>query len=641
MPVLENDQIFDRYRIIRWLGNGGAGESYEAEDRSLSRKVTLKLIHPWSTLSDAARRQFFREMQGISALTHPYLASILDYGEIDGKLYIARRYVSSGSLLGPDGRLWFRPPLAAPDAFTYAHQLAQVLQYIHQHGYLHGSLTFSNILVLRGPNADHDEDYAPLLVADIGLANFVRRFGQPQVKTLPVSAAPEQLGRRARPASDQFALAVLLYFWLAGRPPYLGAPDEVEKLKLTETITPLSILNPGVTPEQDSLILRALGAYPENRHLSVLAFTEALQASLTTDSHALSEAFSLFSEPEPTPRANLQPATRENQQTTPPPASPEQPEEARADLAASTSPILSDERLIPTAPLPGEAPTPAQEPLPSIPTTEPIASSLLAEISQIVPLQPTIPETPRAEEHALEAALALPNQEEQTGTEQPASDTQPPASDEHAAQSDTKADPVEQAETQASAEPLPQARPITTELPETKVEYKQSIQDLVNANEHTTTLPSTEQATVQISEPGVATPEIQTVSEEQATPDGSSAATNLNEASPCLLIASPYDEHIYEFTLTAQEINIGRARASDLRLEQDNLTSRNHAQLKREGERIFILDKHSSNGVYINGQRIQSARAYELADGDHIGIGNYELIFRSALGKALSRTSLH
>ena len=635
MPVLENDQIFDRYRIIRWLGNGGAGESYEAEDRSLLRKVTLKLIHPWSTLSDAARRQFFREMQGISALTHPYLASILDYGEIDGKLYVARRFVSSGSLLGPDGRLWFRPPLAVPDAFTYAHQLAQVLQYIHQHGYLHGSLTFANVLVLRGPNAEHDEDYAPLLVADIGLANFVRRFGQPQVKTLPVSAAPEQLGRRARPASDQFALAVLLYFWLAGRPPYLGTPDEVEKLKLTETITPLSILNPGVTPEQDSLILRALGAYPENRHLSALAFTEALQASLAADAQTPRAAFNSFPELEPTPRANLQPVPRESQQITPLPERPDQSEEARADLAASTSPILPDEHLTPTAPPPEAAP----EPLPSIPTTEPIARSPLAEISQIVPPQPTIPETPRVEEHALQAALAHPGEEGQTSPEQPAPDTQPSVNDEQIEQIDMGL--VEQTETRTSAGPLSQVRPITTELPETKVEHKQSIQDLVSANERATTLPSTEQATVQISEPGVATPESQTVSEEQTAPDGSSSATNLNGIAPCLLIASPYDDHIYEFTLTAQEINIGRARASDLRLELDNLTSRNHAQIKREGERIFILDKHSSNGVYINGQRIQCARAYELADGDHIGIGNYELIFRSALGKALSRTSLH
>ncbi|HEU5374979.1 MAG TPA: hypothetical protein VFV38_06050, partial [Ktedonobacteraceae bacterium] len=97
MPTLGDGQIFERYRIIRWLGSGVAGESYEAEDRMLLRKVTLRLIHPWGMLPDSARRQFFREMQGISALNHPYLATVLDYGEIDGRVYVARRYVSNGS----------------------------------------------------------------------------------------------------------------------------------------------------------------------------------------------------------------------------------------------------------------------------------------------------------------------------------------------------------------------------------------------------------------------------------------------------------------------------------------------------------------------------------------------------------------
>src|SRR5262249_28071907 len=149
------------------------------------RKVTLKLIHPWLTLPDAARRQFFREMQGISTLNHPYLASVLDYGEVDGRIYVARRYVSGGSLLGNNGRQWCRGPLPVADAFTYAHQLAQALHYIHQHGYLHGSLTFANVLVLRGPNMENETDYAPFLLSDIGLSNFVRRFGSPRISTLP------------------------------------------------------------------------------------------------------------------------------------------------------------------------------------------------------------------------------------------------------------------------------------------------------------------------------------------------------------------------------------------------------------------------------------------------------------------------
>ena len=157
MPALEIDQSFERYRIIQWLGSGVSGESYEAEDTILHRKVTLKLIHPSSTLPDASRRQFFREMQGISILNHPYLAQVLDYGEFDGRLYVARRFVSNGSLLSNNGRSWFKAPLDVFDAVHYGHQLAQALQYIHNRGHLHGAITISNILVLYNPVSENTQ----------------------------------------------------------------------------------------------------------------------------------------------------------------------------------------------------------------------------------------------------------------------------------------------------------------------------------------------------------------------------------------------------------------------------------------------------------------------------------------------------
>src|SRR6516164_7969164 len=124
MSTLETGQRFGRYRIIQWLGSGVSGESYEAEDTKLHRKVTLKLIHPTATLPDATRRKFFREMQGVSILNHPYLAQVLDYGEFDGKLYVARRFVENGSLLSTNGRLWFKAPLSAFDSVQFVHQLA-------------------------------------------------------------------------------------------------------------------------------------------------------------------------------------------------------------------------------------------------------------------------------------------------------------------------------------------------------------------------------------------------------------------------------------------------------------------------------------------------------------------------------------
>ncbi|HEV2471175.1 MAG TPA: protein kinase, partial [Chthonomonadales bacterium] len=161
MPTFETGQIFDRYRILSWLGSGTSGESYEAEDAMLLRKVTLKLIYPQEALPDSARRQFFREMQGISALNHPSIASVLDYGEVNGRLYLARRYVSNGSLLGTEGRLWFRPPLKVNDAVCYAHQIAGALHSIHVRGYVHGAVTFTNLLVLRSPGLNGQLSDAP------------------------------------------------------------------------------------------------------------------------------------------------------------------------------------------------------------------------------------------------------------------------------------------------------------------------------------------------------------------------------------------------------------------------------------------------------------------------------------------------
>jgi serine/threonine protein kinase len=281
MPILESSQSFERYRIIQWVGSGVSGESYEAEDTMLHRKVTLKLIHPISTLPDAVRRQFFREMQGISILNHPYLAQVLDYGEFDGKLYVARRFVNTGSLLSYNGRLWFKAPLDVVDALHYGHQLALILQYIHNRGHIHGALTLSNILVLHNPDSENKRENTPFLVADVGLTQFVRSASEKNSTPLPVTAAPEQLYKRTIPSSDQFSLAVLLYFWLAGQPPFIGTSEEIQQLKLTEIITPLSSFNSNITVEQDAVVLRALSVSPEDRYPCVQAFADALLLTLS------------------------------------------------------------------------------------------------------------------------------------------------------------------------------------------------------------------------------------------------------------------------------------------------------------------------------------------------------------------------
>ncbi|GAC1496926.1 MAG: hypothetical protein NVS2B12_00790 [Ktedonobacteraceae bacterium] len=275
MSLLEEGQKFERYQVIRLLGRGGAGMSYEAEDSRIKSRVVLKLIHPWSGVSYAGRRQFFRAMQTLSVLAHPSLTTVLNYGEIAGQLYVARPYKNYGSLLSNEGRTWFNPPLDIEAAFTYAYQLSQALSVIHAQNYTHGALTFSNILIAEQPRKKVDN--APLLLSDAGLAQFVRGIGERQQHTLPMTAAPEQFNGHISPASDQYALATLLYIWLTGRPPFAGSPAEIEQAKLAGTI---SSLQAQLTGEQERIIQRALNARPDARYPSVLTFAQALMASL-------------------------------------------------------------------------------------------------------------------------------------------------------------------------------------------------------------------------------------------------------------------------------------------------------------------------------------------------------------------------
>ncbi|GAC1378068.1 MAG: hypothetical protein NVSMB33_01270 [Ktedonobacteraceae bacterium] len=542
MPALEAQQRFERYRIMQQIGSSASGESYTAEDMVLQRKVTLKLLHPWAPLSYTARRQFFREMQDVSLLRHPYLATVLDYGEINSRLYFVRHYVKSGSLLSNEGRASFTPPLHTADAIHYTHQLAQVLEYIHQHGCYHGALTLTNILVQQN-TFTNEYDVAPFLLVDVGLTDFVRNFGQPQIQLLPITAAPEQFEKRVTAASDQYALAVLLYFWLTGRPAFFGTPEEIAHLKRTETILALTSLNMNVKVEQERILRRALAVSPEERYPSILAFADALMATL----NSLSGTASAF-EPELQVKGSsifetipqTDPARFADKETVP----------ALAAIAA-TEPapdfgVYLEQQPLPQ-PTPEPLPQPAPEPLP-VPAPEPLP--------------------------------------------QPAPEPLP--------------EPV--------TEPFPQ--PDILPQPEPDI-----FQPLPQTNPGPTMLLRTEALA-------------QSIFREQQTTVGT---LHWQPAlSPRLLICLHDVEGPYEVLLERDEIRLGRAGSDDVLLS-DRSTSRHHALLKREDDHHVIYDQSSTNGVFVNGQKLADGRGFILVDGDHIGIGNYELIFRCVVQQAASR----
>ena len=509
MYTLEAGQKFERYHIIRQLGQGGAGVSYEAEDSKLKGKVVLKLIHPWSELSYTARRQFFRDMQVLSVLTHTSLAAVLNYGEVARQLYIVRQYINNGSLLGNEGRAWFNPPIDTNHAFAYIYQLSQALQLIHSYNYTHGALTFSNILISEQPRAEADN--APLLLSDAGLAQFVRRFGQPQQRMLPMTAAPEQFKGQVTPASDQYALATLLSVWLTGRPPFAGSPAEIEQLKHFGVVP---ARHAGLTGEQEGIIRRALSPKQEARYPSILAFAEALMASLQPVQPQIARAESIETDrqqEEAVPTALKQISRTEERPT--PPQPPIEP-----DIPPPAPPPIPEPQPEPTQ-VPPTPPEPEVEPV-IIPTPAP-------DIAQPIPEQTPFPPEPVQPQPTPEREVESPSREIKNRYTEPLSHT-------------------------AEVDVVPTAY---------------------------------------------------------------------------LIITSPFPREPRKIPLLKDEINLGRAGSSDILLDEDTITSRHHAQIKREGDDYIIYDKRSTYGVTVNEQKLEESKGQALKEGDHIQIGDYSLLF--------------
>ena len=651
MQALEAGKRFARYRVQRPLGSSVSGTSYEAEDTLLQRNVTLKLVHPWARLSDAARRQFFRDMQGIGALTHPSLAAVLDYGEADGQLYIARRYVPSGSLLGNEGRNWFRPPLDIAHAVRYARQLAEALQYIHSNGFVHGSFTFTNILVLHS-----NDNTTPFLLADVGTAHFVRRFGKPQYAGLPTTAAPEQFGQRVTPASDQYALAVILYFWLTGRLPFLGTPEEIKQLKLTEKLSTLTALNLNVPLELEGVIRRALHAYPEERYPSVQTFANALSAAIAHATRAFPLSPSQVSQyngdrPEATTRREVETRSEETEKM-PLTYTPSSDSTATLSQESDDQAVQNHEQVFHNSPtsmlelLSGGASSSdahAQIDPPAQPT-QPTAPELPSQPS--VPEQPTppaspeLPNEPAAPEEPVQPTPQttpdLPDQPDlPSQPAQPETPNEPPAQPEHPGPRPQVTPDVPQ--------PLPETTPEPEPLPQTPPEP--------------TPAPTPEPDTVPPPAPDIPQP----LPDPQPTPPiepAQNAASALHEGGEAngnaavgeqssgvlqasLTITSPFSDWPRQVALERAETTLGRAGSSDILLDQDTVTSRHHALLKRNGNSYFIRDERSANGITIKGERIPGETDYELHDGDHIAIGEYTLVFHLKPSNQLAERSMY
>ena len=268
-PLTAPEVLDGRYELQEPLGSGGMAAVYRAWDRQGGRPCAVKVLADVLAADDAFRRRFRHEAASAGGLTHPRIVTIYGWGQDGLRQFIAMEYVAGGTLqerLQRDGRM------AEADALAIAAEVADALAYAHTRHVVHRDIKPHNILLTEDGHVK---------VADFGIALTLDATALTRTGTVMGSApylSPEQArGGAAGPASDQYALGIVLYEMLAGRVPFSGeAPVAVALKHLNEVPRSLRDVRPDVSPATAALVDRLLAKAPEDRYPDAAALAADL-----------------------------------------------------------------------------------------------------------------------------------------------------------------------------------------------------------------------------------------------------------------------------------------------------------------------------------------------------------------------------
>jgi serine/threonine protein kinase/Tfp pilus assembly protein PilF len=277
-------QTVSHYRILEKLGEGGMGAVYLAEDLHLARRVAIKFL---TSTDHHYRARFIREARAVSALNHPNIAMVHDYGETTtGQPFIVMEFVKGKSLseLLDEG-------LTLQRSVEIISAIAEALGEAHEQGIVHRDIKPSNVLV---------SERGHVKVLDFGLVKHL--FDAPtsdvdlDARTIystktrsdvivgtPLYLSPEQAtGKEIDGRSDLFALGALLYECLTGQSAFSGGSVlEIGAQIIHVNPERPSNLNPQVTPELDRITLKALEKKVEARYQTAAELLKDLKAAAT------------------------------------------------------------------------------------------------------------------------------------------------------------------------------------------------------------------------------------------------------------------------------------------------------------------------------------------------------------------------
>ena len=269
---LDAETVVDgRYRVLSRVGSGGMAEVYCAQDLQLGRKVALKILYRRFAEDREFVERFRREASSAAGLQHQHVVSVYDRGEYDGTYYIAMEYLEGRSL---KTIIREEAPLDPDRAIDFVIQILRAARFAHRRGIIHRDLKPQNVIVDGEGRAK---------VTDFGIAR-AGASDMTQTGSIMGTAqylSPEQAqGMAVSATSDLYSVGIILYESLTGRVPFEGESAVTIALKqVNERPTPPSVYNSAVTPELESVVMRALEKEPSRRFQDADEFISALQAA--------------------------------------------------------------------------------------------------------------------------------------------------------------------------------------------------------------------------------------------------------------------------------------------------------------------------------------------------------------------------
>jgi len=296
-PTNQRETVGGRYRLGERLGHGGMGEVFAALDLRLDREVALKLLRADLAEQDGMRERVVAEARLAARLSHPHVVGVMDTGEQDGRPFVVMERLSGRTLRDElaEGRM---PPERVRDVGL---QVLRALAAAHELGIVHRDVKPANVL---------DAGVGTWKVADFGIAKWVHAdetlTGTGELLGSPSYLAPERIeGQQAGPASDLYAVGVLLYEALCGAKPFEGDDPFAIATAIREGAfePPMSVL-PGADPGIVAVIETAMRLDPADRYESAEQMADALlgemgqgsdetTATMVTQSHDTTAAMAV------------------------------------------------------------------------------------------------------------------------------------------------------------------------------------------------------------------------------------------------------------------------------------------------------------------------------------------------------------